>query len=183
MRSTHRIIVAVALAVSAAAGTAAATRTVDLGADSKEATPISASALAAQKAKLAVADRSIDRALAARPPALPKIPRFDPLGNPSVPPLVVTRVVPVASAAVTAETADDSPSSEPGSHRSRPVDPTPSAATPVSTRTPAPEHADDDDEDHHASGGDGEHRGGDRADDRDDAESEHDAAEPERDDD
>ena len=117
MRSTHRIIVAAALAVSVAAGTAAATRTVHLGADTRDATPISASALAAQKAKLAAADHSIDKALAARPPALPRVPRFHPLGKPSVPPLLVTRVVPMTSPAVTADTGDAPPAADAGSHR------------------------------------------------------------------
>jgi hypothetical protein len=176
MRSTHRIIVAVALAVSTAAGTAAATRTVHLGADAKETTPISASTLAAQKAKLAAADRSIDRALAARPPALPGLPRFEPLGEPTVPPLILTRVI--SPSAAPAETGDDDAVSQPGSGRSHPAHRTPPAATPVSTRTPAPAHADDDDEDRHASGGD-EDRAGDQGDD----DSEHDAGRPEHDDD
>jgi hypothetical protein len=178
MRSTHRIIVAAALAVSAAAGTAAATRTVHLGADTRDAAPISAAALAAQKAKLAAADQSIDRALAARPPALPRVPRFHPLGNPRVPPLLVTRVVPMTSPAVTADTGDDPPAADAGSHRSRP----PAATTPVPTGAPAPVRADDDAEDHHASGGE-EHRGGDHADDQEDGGSEHHAAEPEHHDD
>ena len=178
MRSTHRIIVAAALAVSAAAGTAAATRTVHLGADTRDATPISASALAAQKARLAAADRSIDRALAARTPALPRVPRFPPLGEPRVPPLVVTRVVPATPPPVTVDTGDDSSAPEPGSHRARPPDP----ATPVATGSPAPARADDDGEDHRASAGE-EHRGGDHADDQEDGGSEHHAAEPERHDD
>jgi len=164
MRSTHRITLAVALAVSAVAGTAAATQTVHLGADAKEAPAISASALAAQKAKLAAADRSIDTALAARPPALPKVPEFDPLGEPSVPPVVVTRVVPVASAsASSSEGGDDSSGRSTASHRTPSTEPAPAVRS-----DPAPPHAPvhvdrDDDEDHHASGGDDEDRGDDHA--------------------
>ena len=173
MRSTHRIVVAVALAVAAAAGTAAATRTVHLGADTRDATPISASALAAQKAKLAAADRSIDRALAARPPALPRVPRFEPLGEPS-------RAAPGGDA----RGADDLP----GGRRPTPVTtrpprtrgrtaprPTRRATTPVPTggaragrartttaRTTTRPRGEDDDggEDHaddHEDGGDSEH--------------------------
>lgn len=163
MRSTHRITLAVALAVSAVAGTAAATQTVHLGADAKEAPPISAKVLAAQKAKLAAADRSIETALAARPPALPKVPKFTPLGEPRVPPLVVTRVVPVASSAGSGG-GGDSPTRSTASH------PAPSAPAPAvrSSRAPAPVHVDrDDEDDHRASGGDDEDHGEDRGEDRD----------------
>jgi hypothetical protein len=135
----------VALAASAAAGTAAATQTVHLGADAKETTPISASALAAQKAKLAAADRSIDTALAARPPALPKVPKFERLGEPTVPPVVVTRVVSLAPSPPAATTGDDSPEPDPG-----PKAPAPSAASPRPA-THAPVDAEDDGGDDHAS--------------------------------
>lgn len=166
MRSTHRITLAVALAVSAVAGTAAATQTVHLGADSKEAPRLSASALAAQKAKLAAADRSIDTALAARPPALPKVPKFDPLGEPTAPPVVVTRVIPVASASASgSDGGEDSAGRPTASDRTPSADPAPS---PVVRSDPAPAHAPvhvdrDDDEDHHASGGDDDDRGDDHA--------------------
>lgn len=135
MRPTHRITLAVALAVSAVAGTAAATQTVHLGADHKAAPTLSASQLAAQKAKLAAADRSIDTALAARPPALPKVPRFAPLGEPSVPPVVVTRVVPVASSAA-AETDDDD-----AAPRSSATRPSPPATHRANAPASPPDHA------------------------------------------
>jgi len=164
MRSTHRSVLAVALAVSAAAGTAAVAQTVHLGADAKKPATISASALKAQKAKLAAADRSIDSALGAKPPKLPPVPKFAPLPAPSVPPAVVTRVVPVASSTpAAAETrdgsthtdapADDSPSPE--THRSRTASPAPAATTPAAAAAPAapaaPAQTGEDGEDHHGS--------------------------------
>ena len=99
MSSIHRAILAVALAFAVAAGAAAATQTVSLGAHAQKAPPPSPSALAAQKAKLAAAEGSIHRALTATPPRLPAVPKFAPLGEPTLPPLVVTRVVPIASSA------------------------------------------------------------------------------------
>ncbi len=166
MRSTHRITLAVALAVSAVAGTAAATQTVHLGADAKEAPPISAKVLAAQKAKLAATDRSIDAALAARPPALPKVPKFEPLGEPSVPPLVVTRVVPVASSASAGSSGgDDSPGRSTASHPAPAADPAPAArSTPAPADPPVHAERDDEDDDHGASGGEDEDHGEDHGD-------------------
>lgn len=167
MRSTHRITLAVALAVSAVAGTAAASQTVHLGADAKEAPPISAKVLAAQKAKLAAADRSIDTALAARPPALPKVPEFAPLGEPRVPPLVVTRVVPVASpGSAGSGGGGDSANRSPASHPAPASSPAPAARTTRAPAAPAHVDRDDEDDDDRASGGDdedhGEDRGGER---------------------
>lgn len=177
MRSTHRITLAVALAVSAAAGTAAATQTVHLGADATEAPMLSASQLASQKAKLAAADRSIDSALAARPPALPKVPKFAPLGEPSVPPVVVTRVIPVASAAAdTYDEADDGPARGSGTHRTPAAEPSPATASPA-TRASAPAHADRDEGEDRESSSDREEA--DHAEDRDHDSSDGAQAEPE----
>jgi len=121
MRSIHRAILAVALAFAVAAGAAAATQTVSLGAHAQKAPPPSRSALAAQKAKLAAAEGSIHRALAAKPPRLPAVPKFAPLGEPTVPPLVVTRVVPVAAASASAPRAPTPVAGRSGSSRAAPT--------------------------------------------------------------
>ena len=121
MRSIHRAILAVALAVAVAAGAAAATQTVSLGAHAQKAPPPSRSALAAQKAKLVAGEGSIHRALASKPPRLPAVPKFAPLGEPTVPPLVVTRVVPVAAASAPAPRAPTSGAGHAGSPRPAPT--------------------------------------------------------------
>ena len=120
MRSIHRAILAVALAFAVAAGAAAATQTVSLGAHAQKAPPPSRSAVAAQKAKLAAAEGSIHRALAAKPPRLPAVPKFAPLGEPTLPPLVVTRVVPIASSA-SAPRAQTTAAGRSGSSRAAPT--------------------------------------------------------------
>ena len=140
MRSTHRAILAVVLALTIVAGAAAATQTVNLGADAKAAPTLSPSALAAQRAKLAKADASIHRALTATPPPLPTVPKFAPLPEATVPPLVVTRVVPIASSPASAPTSTGRAREVPETHRSRPSEPS-SAASPAAAAPRA--HVDD----------------------------------------
>ena len=143
MRSTHRAVLAVVLALAVAAGAAAATQTVTLGADAKTAPAPSPSALAAQRAKLAKADASIHRALTATPPPLPAVPKFAPLPKATVPPLVVTRVVPIASSSASAPTLTGRAREVPETHRSPPSEP--SSATSPAPAAPRV-HVDDDEQ-------------------------------------
>ena len=72
MKRIHTLFIALMLGAAAAAGVLAATRTVHIGQASPK--PASAQALAARAAKLDRMDRSLQNALARRPPKLPKVP-------------------------------------------------------------------------------------------------------------
>jgi hypothetical protein len=74
MKRVHTLVIALMLGAAAAAGLLAATRTVDIG-QAAASKPGSAQALAARAAKLDRMERSLENALAKRPPKLPKVPR------------------------------------------------------------------------------------------------------------
>jgi len=77
MKRIHTLAIALVLGAAAAAGLLAATRTVDLGA--AQASPrLSDSAVAARTAKLDRLERSLQKALARRPPKLPRVPQVSP---------------------------------------------------------------------------------------------------------
>jgi hypothetical protein len=77
MKRIHTLVIALVLGAAAAAGLVAATRTVDVGA--AEARPqLSESAIAARTARLDRLERSLEKALARRPPKLPKVPEVSP---------------------------------------------------------------------------------------------------------
>lgn len=73
MKRIHTLVIALVLGAAAAAGLVAATRTVDVGA--AEAHPqLSESRIAARTARLDRLERSLQKALARRPPKLPRVP-------------------------------------------------------------------------------------------------------------
>jgi hypothetical protein len=74
MKRVHTLFIALMLGAAASAGVLAATRTVDLG-EAASPNPASAQAIAARSAKLDQVERSLQQALAKRPPELPKVPR------------------------------------------------------------------------------------------------------------
>jgi hypothetical protein len=74
MKRVHTLFIALMLGAAASAGVLAATRTVDLG-QAASPNPASAQAIAARSAKLDQLERSLQQALAKRPPELPKVPR------------------------------------------------------------------------------------------------------------
>jgi hypothetical protein len=73
MKRMHTLFIALMLGAAAAAGLLAATRTVDIGRAASPAQP-SAQALAARAAKLDRMQHALQKALAKRPPKLPKVP-------------------------------------------------------------------------------------------------------------
>lgn len=77
MKRIHTLLIALALGVAAAAGLLAATRTVDLGSAQGPA-QLSNGAIRARTAKLDRLERSLQKALARRPPKLPKVPQVSP---------------------------------------------------------------------------------------------------------
>ena len=83
MKRIHTLFIALMLGAAAAAGLLAATRTVDLSRATSP-NPDSAQALAARAAKLDHVERSLQAALAKRPPNLPKVPHARPAGLASV---------------------------------------------------------------------------------------------------
>lgn len=87
MRRTHTIGISLLLAVATAAGAAAAVKTVHLGAATAASKPsrLPDRVIAARRAKLAAWSAALRREAAARPPALPKVPRYAPVVIPSVP--------------------------------------------------------------------------------------------------
>jgi hypothetical protein len=73
MKRIHTLFIALMLGAAAAAGLLAATRTVDIG-QAASPKPASTQALAARAAKLDRMQHSLQKALAKRPPKLPKAP-------------------------------------------------------------------------------------------------------------
>lgn len=83
MKRIHTLFIALMLGAAAAAGLLAATRTVDLGRATSP-NPASAQTIAARSAKLDRVERSLQAALAKRPPNLPKVPHARHAGLASV---------------------------------------------------------------------------------------------------
>jgi hypothetical protein len=75
VKRRHIIFIALMLGAAAAAGTLAATRTVDVG-KAASAPRFSDEAIAARSAKLDRMERSLRRALERRPPKLPRVPKI-----------------------------------------------------------------------------------------------------------
>ena len=75
MKRVHTLFIALMLGAAAAAGLFAATRTVDIG-QAASPKPAPAQTLAARAAKLDRMERSLQKALAKRPPKLPKVPHM-----------------------------------------------------------------------------------------------------------
>jgi uncharacterized membrane protein YgcG len=86
MRRPHAIALSLLLGVGCAAGIAAATRTVHLGAATAAATAptVPRAVLASRRTKLEAWSVSLQKTRTARPPALPRLPRFAPVVVPTV---------------------------------------------------------------------------------------------------
>jgi hypothetical protein len=87
MSRLHSTFIALVLAAATATGLFAAVHSVRLGQKVSATHPTSVSArdIASRRAKLARWSRSLHRALAKRPPALPKLPKFAPVQVPQAP--------------------------------------------------------------------------------------------------
>lgn len=84
MSRLHSTLVALVIGAAAAAGLFATTRTVRLGQKAAAPRPpLLARELASRREKLARWSQSLQEARAKHPPALPKIPRFEPVRVPS----------------------------------------------------------------------------------------------------
>ncbi|HSB39493.1 MAG TPA: hypothetical protein VLD13_10435 [Gaiellaceae bacterium] len=103
MAKKHAIVVALFLGLAAAVGGFAAIRTASLGQpQAKASTPTSQSAALVKRSR--ILDRqeiALRRALAKRPPKLPKVPKFKPVSMPRAPApaQVASAPAPAASAA------------------------------------------------------------------------------------
>jgi hypothetical protein len=104
MRKRHVVAVAVLIGISAALATYAVTRTSELGVSSRASSKKAADAtVTVQTRKLDTLEASLRKALALKPPALPRVPKLRPAPQPprvvySAAPAPTTRVV-VRSAA------------------------------------------------------------------------------------
>jgi hypothetical protein len=74
MKRTHALIVAVAVAFAAIAGTFAALRTTQLGSNATRASRVSVTQIASQNRALGRAERTLLAELRKQPPALPPLP-------------------------------------------------------------------------------------------------------------
>jgi hypothetical protein len=88
MSRLHSTLVAFILGGAAAAGLFAAVHTVRLGQNvsAAKAAPVAARKIAARQAKLDRWSRSLQKARAKRPPALPRLPKFKPVQSPPAAP-------------------------------------------------------------------------------------------------
>ena len=82
MNRIHSTLIALVVAVAAAVGAYAAVHTVRLG-QKAPAPSVSRHAVAVRQAKLVAWRRSLEAALAKRPPTLPKLPHFAPVPAPA----------------------------------------------------------------------------------------------------
>ncbi len=101
MSRLNSTLIALVLGAAAAAGVFAAAQTVRLGqsASASQAVPVAAPEIAARTAKLTHWSRSLARARAKHPPALPKIPKFAPVPVPAASPSAPVRTSIAASSA------------------------------------------------------------------------------------
>jgi uncharacterized membrane protein YgcG len=100
MSRIHSTLIALVVAAAAAAGLVAAVQTVRLGQSAPAARPatVPAHEIALREAKLARWGNSLHRALAKRPPALPKVPHYKPVAIPAAPSAPIAATQPAASA-------------------------------------------------------------------------------------
>jgi len=82
----HGFIVSLLLAGGITAGAFAATRTIHLGQAAAATPKVADSVVVSRRAQLDKFESSLRQAAAAKPPALPKLPRFAPVTIPTVPP-------------------------------------------------------------------------------------------------
>ena len=92
MRRTHAAAVSVVLAVAGVAGAFAATKTLELGKAAEEASAAPDDQIAESEQKLDEWETSLQEAAAAKPPKLPKLPKFDPVQMPKAVPITFPAV-------------------------------------------------------------------------------------------
>jgi len=104
MPRLHSTFIAFVLGAAAAAGLFAAVHTVRLGQAAAATRPatVPAHVIAVRRAKLARWSRSLEHALAKRPPALPKLPKYAPVQIPAAPAAAPVYTAPAAPAAAAA---------------------------------------------------------------------------------
>ena len=129
----HRILIMALLLVVGVTGTFALADSVRLGPDAKPVT-LTPQEITARSAAVRASERSIRAALGAPVPALPQAPRFSPLGEPRLGPLVVFRVLP-ASPARKAPSKPARPRVKKKTTKPTPATPPP-APTPTTTTPP-----------------------------------------------
>lgn len=96
MRNANTFVLAMLLGVAAALGTSAVLHTVQLGAAATKASTVPNRLIARRTAKLNRAEVSLRRALAKKPPKLPRVPHFKQV---HVPPTPAASAAPVAAQA------------------------------------------------------------------------------------
>lgn len=101
MGRKHAIAVALLLAGGAVSGTAAAMRTVRLGAAASAPARVPDTVIAARRARLDRSAASLTRARLAHSPALPPVPHYAPVAIPAVPPARVPASAPAPAARTT----------------------------------------------------------------------------------
>ena len=117
MRKRHVVAVAVLIGIGAALGTYAVTRTSELGVSSRVSAKKAADAtVTVRTRRLDALEASLRKALALKPPALPRVPKLRPAPQPtrvvySAAPAPTTRVVVRSAAPVRSTRAAASPAS------------------------------------------------------------------------
>lgn len=149
MQRLHSTLIALVIAAAAATGLFAAVRTVRLGQTAATAQPaaIPTRELALRRAKLTRWNASLHKALAKRPPALPKLPHYAPVTIPAAPPPAA-----VAAAAGTLPAASQAPVKY---VQARPVVKYKHSSAPATTTTSSSSVSGGEGSDDGAGGGDG----------------------------
>jgi len=83
MKATHALVLALAVGVAAVAGTYAALRTTHLGMAAVQAPQVSSAAITRRSRALDRAQVALRAQLRRRPPALPRVPKAQPLPSPA----------------------------------------------------------------------------------------------------
>jgi hypothetical protein len=102
MARTHAVILSLFLGMAAGAGALAAVQTAHLGQSSSAAASASKTQTGALRARTKLLDRQqaeLRRALAKRPPRLPKVPKFAPVAAPAAPQVPAPVSIPASATA------------------------------------------------------------------------------------
>ena len=134
MSRLHGLIVSLLLAGGVTAGALAATRTIHLGQAAAATPKVADSVVVSRRAQLDTFETSLHKADAAKPPALPKIPKFAPVTIPTVPP----PPAPVRTAAPAPQPAPAKPAAPKVNHVTKLAAVAPQAEPPVEYVQPPP---------------------------------------------
>lgn len=135
MPRLHGFIVSLLIAGGIVAGAMAATRTVHLGQAAAATPTVADSVITSRRAQLDRFASSLHRAAAAKPPALPKLPKFAPVTIPTVPPPPPARVLTAAPAPATVPSKSEQPKAK---HVAKLAVAAPQAEPPVEYVQPPP---------------------------------------------